>query len=97
MLVRPLENPGTVLSNAEARNIKAGFVVLHKGEEVGEHVTESREEAIVILKGTATVVCEGEERRVPEKNLVYIPEGKKHNVKNESDDALEYVYIVSRL
>jgi len=81
----------------ETRKLKAGRVRLSPGEEVGEHVTERREEAIVVLKGTATVLVDGKEHGVSQGNTFYISEGERHNVKNNGSTGLEYVYVVSLL
>lgn len=73
----------------------SGFVLLHKGEEVGEHVTDKREEVIYIIEGEATVYMEGEKEYVEAGSLIYIPPHKKHNLKNEADEDLKYMYVVS--
>jgi len=78
-----------------SRCLKSGRVVLEPGESVGEHVTEDREEMLVVLKGTATLMDEGKSFLLEEGETYYISEGKKHNVKNETDMVLEYVYVVS--
>ncbi|MBN1544190.1 cupin domain-containing protein [Candidatus Woesearchaeota archaeon] len=77
--------------------IKSGRVFLSEGEEVGEHVTDNKEEMIVILKGTATLVSGGSSFVLKEKEAFFIGKGTKHNVKNESEADLEYVYVVSLL
>lgn len=76
-------------------NIKSGYVFLHKGEEVGEHITESREEVLYIVEGEAKVTV-GELAEYAEAgSMIYIPPQTKHNVKNESDEDLKYIYVVS--
>jgi len=42
----------TLIIPSAARSLKAGRVTLEPGEEVGEHVTESRQEVIIVLKGS---------------------------------------------
>jgi len=81
----------------ETRKLKAGRVRLSPGEEVGEHVTEKREESIVVLKGDAAVLVDGKEHVISQGNAFYISEGKRHNVKNNGKKELEYVYVVSLL
>lgn len=73
----------------------SGFVLLHKGEEAGEHVTEKREEVLYIIEGEALVEMDGEKEYVEAGSMVYIPPQKRHNVKNEADEDLKYVYVVS--
>ncbi|MFA5136163.1 MAG: cupin domain-containing protein [Patescibacteria group bacterium] len=73
----------------------SGFVLLHKGEEVGEHLTEKKEEVIYIIQGEALVTIEDEKEYLEAGSLLYIPPHKKHNLKNESDEDLRYMYVVS--
>jgi quercetin dioxygenase-like cupin family protein len=81
----------------ESRSMKGGRVFLMPGEEVGEHVTEGREEIIIVLGGEATVITEDRSFKVGSGETRYIGEGTKHNVKNLSGKPLEYVYVVSLL
>jgi mannose-6-phosphate isomerase-like protein (cupin superfamily) len=75
--------------------LRSGSVTLASGEEVGAHKTENREEIIIVLRGTAMVICEDERFTVREKQLMYIPPEHEHNVVNESDAVVEYVYVVT--
>ena len=97
MIVKKLKERGRVIAPPDSKIIKSGYVILKPGEEVGEHVTENREEIIVILEGSATVVAEGESREIRENEVVFIGNGKRHNVVNESDSLLRYLYIVAPL
>jgi mannose-6-phosphate isomerase-like protein (cupin superfamily) len=80
-----------------SERLKFGYVSLKPGEEIGEHVTDNKEEVIFVIKGTATVIVEGEDFKVNENNLIYIPKNKKHNVKNTTSKDLKYVYAVALL
>jgi mannose-6-phosphate isomerase-like protein (cupin superfamily) len=40
----------------QTMGIKSGHVVLEPGENIGEHITEAKEEVIVVLKGKAMVI-----------------------------------------
>lgn len=84
-----------IIKPPESKTLKSGRVRLAPGEEVGEHVTEKREELIVILKGSARLEKEGARINLQQGETHYIPEGTKHNIKNDSDKELEYIYIVS--
>ncbi len=77
--------------------LKAGRVVLHPGEEIGEHTTDKREEIIIVVKGKAVLVKEGKEIVLNKGDTHYIGEGILHNVKNTSSDELEYIYVVCNL
>lgn len=78
-----------------SHNIKSGFVLLHKGEEMGEHVTEDKEEVLYIIEGEATVIIDGNSDYAEAGSMIYIPPHTKHNVKNDSDENLKYIYVVS--
>lgn len=85
----------SLIKPPNSKVLKSGRVVLDPGEEVGEHVTENKEEIIIVIKGTATIIREDVSTVTNQGEICYIKEGVKHNVKNESDSELEYVYIVS--
>lgn len=85
-----------ILDYSTSKRMKAGRVTLQPGEEVGEHVTEGREELIVVLKGTASVAEEGKESLVQAGSTHYIHENARHNVKNASKEELEYIYAVAK-
>lgn len=75
-------------------NLKSGCVILNPGESVGEHSTEKKEEAILILEGKAEILCRGERVEAQEKSIVYMPPETKHDVKNIGQGLLKYVFIV---
>lgn len=80
-----------------SRVLKGGRVILSPGEHVGEHVTEGREEMIVVLRGSAVLIKEGEAIELKEGDTHFIGEGTRHNVRNDSSGELEYVYLVGLL
>ena len=88
-------NCESLIKPPKSRVLKSGKVLLKPGESVGEHVTEKREEIIIVLKGTATIIAEGSQKTIETKGFCYIKEGVVHNVVNNSKDELEYVYVVS--
>jgi mannose-6-phosphate isomerase-like protein (cupin superfamily) len=79
----------------QSRLLKGGRVTLSPGEEVGEHVTENREEIIVVLRGTASLLKGDEIIELNEGEAHFIEEGTRHNVRNSSDRELEYIYAVT--
>jgi len=80
----------------QTKGMRSGLVSLKTGEEIGEHSTEDKEEALVILSGEAEVSCAGQPAfSVPAASLVYIPPHTRHNVKNNAREVLKYVYIVA--
>lgn len=78
-----------------SQNIKSGYVLLHKGEAIGEHVTENKEEVLYIIEGEVTIIIEGIAEFAESGSMIYIPPHSKHNIKNESDEDVKYIYVVS--
>jgi quercetin dioxygenase-like cupin family protein len=86
-----------MISDSIVKNerMRAGKITLAPGEDVGEHVTDKREELIVVLKGVATIV---EEALIIEKKAGethHVAASIKHNVRNDGKEDLEYVYVVA--
>jgi mannose-6-phosphate isomerase-like protein (cupin superfamily) len=81
----------------ETMGIKSGHVVLRPGESVGEHVTESKEELIIVLKGKAMILCGNDDEPIVAgaHSAVYIPPETAHDVKNMGGDILEYIYVTA--
>jgi mannose-6-phosphate isomerase-like protein (cupin superfamily) len=80
----------------ETFGLRSGAVILRPEESVGEHTTDQREEAIVILEGTAEISLGRQAPLNAEKDyIVYIPPNTPHDVKNTGTDLLRYIYITS--
>ncbi len=94
-IILPLKKTGLLIKPPNSEKIKSGYVILKKGEEMKEHTTHNREEIIIILEGRAKVIIEDEEREVKKNHLVFIPENKKHSLKNNYNKVLKYIYIVT--
>ena len=84
-----------VIRPPNSRIMKSGRVLLMTGEDVGEHTTDKREELIIVLSGDAMIIANDESVQVSEGETYFIKEGIKHNVKNISNEPLEYIYVVS--
>ena len=97
MKIIDLKKVGKLVEPPETQNIKSGFVILGPGQEIGEHVTENKEELIVILEGSGEVIVEGEKSGLKCGQVAYIEKNKKHNIVNVGKIDLKYVYIVSLL
>jgi len=75
---------------------RSGQVRLKPGESIGWHTTVRSEEILVILQGKGSAQIEGRaDIPVSARMLAYIPPQTKHNVTNNSDDILEYVWIAA--
>lgn len=84
-----------IIQPPESKVLKSGRVMLKPGEEIGEHITEKREELIIILKGIATIKKSDKEYIVEQGDVFYIEESIKHNVINKTKSDLEYIFVVS--
>jgi quercetin dioxygenase-like cupin family protein len=79
----------------ETCGMKSGHVKLLAGESVGEHKTEGKEEAIVVLEGAIEVYIAGSRIYTAQQGtVVYIPPQTTHDVKNNGVVAARYIYVV---
>ncbi len=78
--------------------MKSGHVILQSGENIGEHSTGEREEALVILKGKGeAVIGKGGIFDIEKDTVLYIPPQTGHDIKNTGLEILEYIFIVSNV
>jgi quercetin dioxygenase-like cupin family protein len=86
-----------ILTDENANKMRSGMIVLQSGEEICAHNTNENEELIVVLEGEATVeiVCQVF-FEVKSGSVAYIPSRTLHNVINNADSKLRYIYIVSQ-
>ncbi|MFH1592223.1 MAG: cupin domain-containing protein [Candidatus Woesearchaeota archaeon] len=87
----------SIINPPESKVLKSGRVVLLPGESVGKHITEKKEELIIVLRGTATLSENGKSIRLKTGETHYIKEDVPHNILNKSNQKLEYIYIVGLL
>ncbi|MBI3190482.1 cupin domain-containing protein [archaeon] len=85
----------SIVKPPESKALKCGRVCLKPGEEIGEHRTDSREEVIIVLKGSGILIKEKFKIKIKQGEIYYIEENKCHNIKNNSNEHLEYVFAVS--
>ncbi len=95
MIIKKLVPKTSVIKPPLSQKIKVGLFVLKRGEEVGEHITAKGEEIIIILQGKATILIDGERQSVKKDEVVYIPKNKNHNIRNDEDEILRYLYLCS--
>jgi quercetin dioxygenase-like cupin family protein len=80
----------------ETKGMKSGYVILQPGESVGEHSTDAKEEAIIILEGELQVFVGGKPVVAAKKDqVVHIPAHTLHDMKNIGTGAARYVYVVA--
>lgn len=92
--VVPLDGPLLVTPD-NAQRMRSRVVQLGSGEETGEHVTSMREELLVPLEGTATLVGPEGAIDLAPGQAAYIPEGTRHNVVNRTDGPIRYMYVLA--
>lgn len=61
---------------------------LKPGEEIGEEVHEN-DQIFFVVKGKAEIIVETESKTITEDQLVLVPSGKRHNVKNAGSEELK--------
>lgn len=59
------------------------------GEDIGEEVHENTDQMLFIVDGEGEAILNGEVRRVEEHDVVFVPAGARHNLKNVSDEDLK--------
>jgi mannose-6-phosphate isomerase-like protein (cupin superfamily) len=79
----------------DSKYIRGRVEIKKPGEETGAHVTEGKEEVIIVLEGTATVHLGGAKVKVGPGQSFFIGEGVLHNVRNDGRKRLRYVYVRS--
>lgn len=84
-----------IIAPPQSRALKSGRVILKPGEEVGLHKTEDKEEIIVCIKGNPTLVMDNDTLTLNPGETAYVKEEKQHNMVNNTDKEVEYVYIVT--
>ncbi|MEN3013542.1 MAG: cupin domain-containing protein [Endomicrobiia bacterium] len=88
------------LLTPEKQTIKfsSGIVVLKKGQSVGEHTTENKEEVIFVVEGKGWLLVNGKKYKKLNPNyFVYIPKDVKHNIVNNSSEVLKYFYLTTKV
>ena len=80
----------------QTSGMRGGSVRLKPGESVGWHSTSANEEALIILHGSGVANIEGHpDVPLAENTLAYIPPATRHNVTNNGNQVLEYVWVVA--
>lgn len=85
-----------VITAVDSKYIRGRVEIKKPGEETGAHVTEGKEEVIIVLEGTATVYYAEAKLKVRAGYSLFVAENVNHNVCNEGRGPLRYVYVRSR-
>jgi len=85
-----------LLTEENARRMRAGMVTLAPGAECGRHSTEGYEELLIILEGRGEAELEGHGAfTLAAGQVAYIPPRTHHNVHQRGDAVMRYVYVVA--
>jgi len=76
--------------------MRSGRVFLEAGQACGQHSTNDHEELLIFLAGSGQVVIdENEQFEVGQGKVIYIPPHTLHDVQNNMDEPLVYIYCVA--
>ncbi len=88
------DNTKSLIKPPETERFKFGCVELAPGKNMGLHCTDKKEELITAIQGEVTVVVDGEEEILHEREAYYIKRGVEHDVINKTDETVIYTYTV---
>ena len=80
-----------------ARNLKANYLTLAPGENIGAHKTDHQREVIGVLQGIGWAVVNSEVFKLTKNQMIYLPKGKLCNFYNRNKIDLKIIQIVSQL
>lgn len=81
-------------SEIEAKHFVQGFVTIYPEGYIPSH-KHNEEETYTILSGKGEMTVEGESKIVHEGDIVYIPSGQSHMLKNVGDKDLLMMFVYS--
>ena len=70
-------------------------VGLSPGQQQKPHVHEESDKIYTVMEGCGDFNVNGELREVGEKNVVYVPAGVEHSVKNDGGSTLTLLIVLS--
>jgi mannose-6-phosphate isomerase-like protein (cupin superfamily) len=85
-----------ILGKSDSAFMRSGLVTLLPGSDVGTHSTENYEELLIILDGSGELEAAGNRYKVSKGQIAYNPPMTSHNVYNNGDTPLKYIYVVSK-
>lgn len=71
------------------KNLQLVVMSLAEGEEIGEEVHDDRDQFFRVESGDGEVVIDGVAHRVKDDDVVIVPAGARHNVRNVGNDPLK--------
>lgn len=85
----------SLLKPPRTKGLHSGRVFLNPGCDCGVHNTGPREEMLIFLSGKGRAIIEKKTFPVEAGNFTYIPPNTEHNILNDSDEPLIYVFCVA--
>ena len=81
----------------ESVTMRSGYVVLLPSNNVGKHSTDSYEEIVVVLDGEGEMLFDdGSVLPLKPHVVAYCPPKTEHDVRNNGDKPMRYLYIVAK-
>ena len=84
----------SLLKPPASYGLHAGRVYLKPGADCGLHNTGAQEEMLVFLAGKGQAVIEEKTFPVGAGKITYIPPNTAHNIVNNSNEPLSYIFCV---
>ncbi len=82
--------------NTQTNGMKAGRVYLAPNSSCGRHSTHENEEMLIFLSGTGIANIDGADpMTVGQGKVAYIPPETLHDIENNTDQPLIYIYCVA--
>ena len=58
------------------------------GEDIGEQVHPSVDQILIVIDGEGEAILNGQTQKVKEHDLIFVPAGVTHNIRNTDDEEL---------
>ncbi|HBG28496.1 MAG: hypothetical protein A2Y10_14965 [Planctomycetes bacterium GWF2_41_51] len=84
----------SLLKEPKSYGLHAGRVYLKPGADCGKHNTGQQEEMLIFLSGNGQAIIEEKTLPVGAGKIAYIPPNTKHNIVNNSNEPLSYIFCV---
>ena len=85
----------SLLKPPKTHNLHSGRVYLKPGSDCGQHTTGSNEEMLVFLAGQGQATVGEKTFAVGKGKIVYIPPQTAHNIINNSNEPIVYIFCVA--
>jgi mannose-6-phosphate isomerase-like protein (cupin superfamily) len=84
----------SLLKPPKSKALHSGRVFLNPDCDCGQHNTGSQEEMLIFLSGKGQAVIDKKITSVEAGQFAYIPPHTEHNIINDSDEPLIYIFCV---